>query len=98
MSDEAPNNPGQPIPGLRRGRGRPRGYAKTGGRKKGVKNKRNQAVAEMLAEMGCYPAQGLARIAQNPKFPVEIRAKCYADLMRYVHPQLSAVDQHVTGN
>ena len=49
----------------------------------------------MLAELKCHPAVGLARIAQNRKNPVEVRAKCYSDLMKYVHPQLRATE--VTG-
>ena len=83
------------IPIKRRGPPAGRPKPENSGRKKGTKNRRNQQVAEMLAELKCHPAVGLARIAQNKKNPVEVRAKCFSDLMKYVHPQLRATE--VTG-
>lgn len=38
---------------------------KTGGRTKGTPNKRSAEIQHKLAEMGCDPIEGLARIAQQ---------------------------------
>jgi hypothetical protein len=71
--------------------------AKTGGRKKGVPNKLNGTISDMLRRLGCDPGAILARIAMNPKNSAELRRKCAADLLPFLHPRLSAVDTNVTG-
>jgi hypothetical protein len=78
-------------------RGRPKGLPKTGGREKGTPNKLNQPLAELLKTLGADPGQVLARIMMNAKTDPELRRKCAADLMPYLHPRLQAIDQHVTG-
>jgi hypothetical protein len=85
-------------PIVRTGRpGRPRGLPKTGGRQTGVPNKINGTIAETLRKLGCDPAMVLARIMANAKNDPELRRKCAADLMPYLHPRLSSVDSKVSG-
>jgi hypothetical protein len=69
-----------------------KGRAKTGGRKHGSHNKISREVAELLGSLWCNPIEGMARIATDPKVEVAIRARMYAELAKYVHPQLKAVD------
>jgi hypothetical protein len=76
-----------PKPGSRKPEG--------SGRQKGTKNRRNQQVADLLAELKCDPLVGLARIAMNKKVDPSVRAKCFADLAKYRYPQLRATE--VTG-
>lgn len=74
---------------------RPRGESKPGegrgGRQKGTPNKRTQDVAQLLAQMGCDPIEGMARIAMNEKLSPELRGRMYAELARYVYPKLKAI-------
>jgi hypothetical protein len=65
---------------------------KTGGRRKGTPNKRTQQVAEVLRELDCDPIRGMAKIAANKRHPIELRAKMYIELARYVYPKRKAVD------
>lgn len=72
--------------------GRPSGLAKTGGRKKGTPNKATQKMREVLAEIGCDPLVELARIAQEPKTPVEQKIRIYSELLPYVYPKRKPAD------
>jgi len=72
--------------------GRPLGYPKSGGRKKGTPNKATLAVAEKLASVGCDPILGLAGIAMDKKSSRELRARCYIELAQYMHPKRKPVD------
>lgn len=74
----------------------PRGGAKPGerrgGRKPGTPNKRTADVAERLAALGCDPIAGMARIAKNPKNPIELRGRMYAELAQYIAPKRRATE------
>lgn len=72
--------------------GRPRGTPKTGGRRRGTPNKATFDVAAKLARLRCDPIEGLARIAMNPKTPVETRVRCYSELLPYLYPKRKSVD------
>lgn len=72
--------------------GRPLGYAKTGGRKRGTPNKASQDVAERLAALGCDPLEGLARLATDPKSTPEFRRQCFNDLMPYAYSKRRPID------
>jgi hypothetical protein len=48
------------------GMGRPKGLAKTGGRKLGTPNRNSQVLSERLESLGCDPIEGLAKIALDP--------------------------------
>jgi hypothetical protein len=76
----------------------PRG-AKTGerrgGRQIGTPNKKTQAVADTLAELGCNPIKGMAKIAMDESQPMQLRATMYRELAQYIAPKRKAVE--VTG-
>ena len=64
---------------------------KTGGRTRGTPNRRTQDIQSLLASMGCDPIEGMARIAMDPKHPVEVRARMYAELAGYIAPKRKAI-------
>ena len=68
------------------------GHKKFGGKAKGCKNKITQDVVGLLDSLGCNPLEGLARIAENEKHPIEVRTKCLAELAQYLHPKRRAVE------
>ena len=68
---------------------------KTGGRRRGTPNKLTQSVIDRLAELGCDPIEGMAKIAADEKAPVEIRARMFAELAQYVAPKRKAIDHDV---
>ena len=74
------------------GMGRPKGLAKTGGRKLGTPNKNSQALSERLESLGCDPIEGLAKIALDPATKPELKVRCFAELAQYVYPKRKAVD------
>ena len=91
-----PKEPPKPI--IRTGKpGRPKGLPKTGGRKAGVPNRLNGTISDMLKRLGADPGHVLARIMMNPKTDPELRRKCAADLLPYLHPRLASTESHVTG-
>jgi hypothetical protein len=65
---------------------------KTGGRVAGTPNKATADLPEKLAAIGCDPVEGLARIAGNPRTPVAVRARCFAELAQYVYPKRKALE------
>lgn len=77
---------------VKRGLGRPRGYAKTGGRKPGVPNKKTAEVRELLLSLKCDPITGMARIAMNSKNPPELRGRMYSELAQYMWPKRKAIE------
>jgi hypothetical protein len=62
------------------------------GRKPGAHNKITRDVAALLDSLNCNPLQGLATIATDSDVEIPIRARCYAELAKYVHPQLKAIE------
>jgi hypothetical protein len=72
--------------------GRPKGLAKTGGRKLGTPNKNCQALSVKLDSLGCDPIEGLAKIALDPATKPELKVRCFAELAQYVYPKRKAVD------
>jgi hypothetical protein len=73
-----------------------RGF-KTGGRQTGTPNKRTQELTERLGDLGCDPVEGLARIANDESASLELRARCYSDLMQYVYPRRKAIEGSLRG-
>ncbi len=65
---------------------------KTGGRKKGVPNKRTQEVTEKLEELGCDPIAGMALIALDASNPPELRGRMFSELAQYVFPKRKAIE------
>jgi len=68
---------------------------KTGGRLKGTPNKRTQDLTERLAELGCDPVEGMARLAMDPNSSPDLKGRMYAELAQYVYPKRRAVEQTV---
>lgn len=65
---------------------------KTGGRKKGTPNKRNQEIQAKLDALGCDPVEGMARIAMDENNEVSLRGRMFAELAQYVLPKRKAVE------
>jgi hypothetical protein len=63
-----------------------------GGRQRGMPNKGTREVVEKLVAMRCDPVTGMARIAMNRTNPVELRARMFAELAKYVAPKRKAVE------
>jgi hypothetical protein len=73
----------------------PRGSApgeRRGGRKKGTPNKRTAEVTERLAELGCDPIEGMARLAMDEANAPELRGRMYSELAGFVAPKRRAVE------
>src|SRR5215211_2789781 len=66
-----------------------------GGRKTDIQNKKTQAVADTLAELGCNPIEGMAKIAMDESQSIQLRAQMYKELAQYFAPKRKAVE--VTG-
>jgi len=78
--------------------GRPKGLAKTGGRKLGTPNKNSQALSERLESLGCDPIEGLAKIALDPATKPELKVRCFAELAPYAYPKRKAADISLNGS
>jgi hypothetical protein len=65
---------------------------KTGGRVRGVPNRKTQELAAKLAKLGCDPVEALAKIADDRATPLDIRVTCYRELAGYLYPKRKAVD------
>ena len=74
--------------------GKPKGSPKTGGRKKGTKNKKSQAVQDKLDEMNCDPIEGMAKIANDAIAvgDVKLAFDAYKELAQYVTPKLKSIE------
>ncbi len=63
-----------------------------GGRQKGTPNKVTLDVAAKLAELGCDPFEGMAKIAMDPEASLELRGRMYAELAQYIGPKRKAIE------
>lgn len=72
--------------------GRPKGYAKTGGRKTGTPNKINSDATALMNEFGFDPIKGMMSIAADLEVEVAIRAKMFSELAQYVYPKKRSVE------
>ena len=72
------------------GTGRP----KTGGRKKGVRNRATREAKEALLAMGCNPLEELWKLGQRAVEDDDkpVAATCFKELAQYMHPKLKAID------
>lgn len=68
-----------------------KGREKTGGRKKGTKNKLNLGVEEALELKGINCVDEMLLIAQKTD-KEDIKLAVYKELLKYVYPQRKAVD------
>jgi len=77
--------------------GPPNGHPKWGGRIKGTPNILTQDFLSILGKLKCNPIEGMARIAVNPNYPIELRARMYAELAQYVVPKRKAIEHSGIG-
>ena len=63
-----------------------------GGRRKGTPNRATMLVRERLAELGCDPVAGLAAIAMDEANGLELRARCYSDLLSFSAPKPKSIE------
>lgn len=68
---------------------------KTGGRRKGTRNKVNAEVAEQLERLGCNPIEGMALLAMDRANPPDLRGRMFSELAQYVAAKRKAIE--VTG-
>lgn len=74
---------------------------KIGGRKnldpKTHLRKVKRSVREYLDEINTNPIAELIKLARQKKTPIEIRAKCWAEVAKFAYPKLSTVALHHSG-
>lgn len=65
-----------------------------GGRQKGTKNKKTQAVIDKLDDMGVDPIKGMADIANQAmaEGDMQLAGQMYRELAQYVAPKRKAVE------
>lgn len=68
-----------------------KGQPKTGGRTKGVANKRTMAVRAGLDTSGLTPAAFLLKVMRDTKKPLAVRIDAARSVAPYIHPKLTAV-------
>jgi hypothetical protein len=76
-----------------------RGGARTGaGRPRGSVNKRSDELADKLSALGCDPAEGLARIANEAlaENDRDLAARCYSSLLPYLYAKLKLSEISIT--
>jgi hypothetical protein len=74
--------------------GRPLGLSKTGGRKRGTRNKSTLEVEKKLRAFGCDLICVLAQICMDKKFPVDARIRCAIELSSYLHPKRRPIEEN----
>ena len=72
--------------------GRPKGIAKTGGRKKGTPNKASSARANAVAQSGQTPLDYMLGVMRDSAMPPDVRLDAAKSAAPYVHPKLSAIE------
>ncbi|MBU6375015.1 MAG: hypothetical protein KGQ59_03390 [Bdellovibrionales bacterium] len=72
--------------------GRPHGFPKTGGRKRGTPNRRSDDFSESLFAAGIHPIEELGRILSSDKLSDSERASILLSLLPYIYPKRKAVE------
>jgi hypothetical protein len=84
------------APAAQRTPGRPKGLPKTGGRRKGVRNKRTTELQARIRASGMDPLAFMIAVMRNPQAPLEMRFAAAQAAAPYVHPKLSAIQHNGT--
>ena len=71
---------------------------KTGGRKRGVPNRRTLELTEQLAELDFDPVAALVKIAKDPATSTELQIRCITEIMPYCFPRRKAVEHTGLGD
>lgn len=76
--------------------GKPRGLPKSGGRKKGSKNKVSQSKFEKICQIqnqsSFDPLESLVAIGSDLTVPIELRVSVLKELCQYFYPKKRAVE------
>lgn len=65
---------------------------KTGGRKKGVRNKATVEQAASIAASGLTPLEYMLQVLRNADAPLETRLDAAGKAAPYVHPKLAQIE------
>ena len=74
---------------------RPRGLPKTGGRQKGVANKRTREIADAAVKEGISPLGYMLQVLRDKTVDPERRDRMAAAAAPYIHPRLSNVEAKI---
>ena len=69
---------------------RPRGLPKTGGRQKGVANKRTREIADAAVREGLTPLEYMLAVLRDESVEPDRRDRTAAAAAPYIHPRLSS--------
>ncbi len=69
-----------------------KGKPKTGGRKKGVRNKFNADLAKLCEDEGFNPFQALLQMAKDPKTKGGVKLGALSELCEYMFPKRRRVE------
>ena len=69
---------------------RPRGLPKTGGRQKGVANKRTREIADAAVREGLTPLEYMLAVLRDESVEPDRRDRMAAAAAPYIHPRLSS--------
>jgi hypothetical protein len=74
---------------------RPRGLPKTGGRRKGVANKRTREIADAAIMQGLTPLEYMLAVLRDETVEPERRDEMAKAAAPYLHPRLASVEAKV---
>ena len=78
--------------------GRKKGTPKTGGRRRGSRNKRTRELLERIESSGITPLDYMLATMRDPELPMELRFEAAKSAAPYVHPKLAAVAHSSPGS
>jgi hypothetical protein len=72
------------------------GHSKVGGRKPGVKNKKNLLGAdELLLKLDINPIEKLINIAESDDASIEQQIRCWQEVAKYTYPKLKSQEIYI---
>jgi len=74
---------------------RPKGLPKTGGRQKGIANKRTREIADAAVKEGLTPLEYMLAVLRDRTVDPERRDRMAAAAAPYIHPRLSNVEAKI---
>jgi hypothetical protein len=75
---------------------RPKGLPKTGGRQKGVANKRTREIADAAVREGLTPLEYMLAVLRDESVEPDRRDRMAAAAAPYIHPRLSSTQMDAT--
>jgi hypothetical protein len=74
---------------------RPKGLPKTGGRQKGVANRRTREIADAAVKEGLTPLEYMLAVLRDKTVDAERRDRMAAAAAPYIHPRLANVEAKI---